>query len=693
MNKAYTRRNWENEPSINTPLNATNLNAMDVGLNTVDDRVVTFDTTKANQSDLLLDIKQVTYNSTTGVFVFTHQNGTTDTFDLNVEKIPVSFSMDANGVITMTTSDGTQYTTDVGSLIKLYTFNDSSVIDFTTTTDQHGNKTITADIVDGSIAGTKLEPNYLADCLGAKNAAETAQGKSEDSAEDSEAWAVGQRDGVDVPSTDPTYHNNAKYWAEHSSSSFAGLTDTDITNPQDGQVPVYNSTTQKWENADQSAGGGSTINVTTTESTLHGKNVTLTQGQTTLTATFDNSGKAKFEGVTLTGTVQLTATDGTSTSTRSLSIPYFGNYDVSMAFFSATITVTYPSGATCSITDGTTTLNATSNPMAFDIPNAGTWTASATLDGVTKQGTAISITTDGQTATDTIAFGTINLTISDEFRGLSITCTKDSTTITKTAPISGNTMVFYPPSTGEWVISGTYSGTVYQTSATVTSLSTPVSATLQTMITKTVTLHGANTDTITFTDASGVAKTEVFESGQTSKSVQIKIMPSGTSVTFTSAVAKNPSNLSADYSKTVTITNATTEVYVMPDNALYWWGYESSDLEDCTTANGWSHSSGLVAPTHNRNSISLNSTDGKTCGVGSKTAITITRAIAIQQASVVSGYVFISNAKAWFSAGLSYEPFTSNLAKIETSYTSGSYYPNAMSHTVGKAELYALMYE
>ena len=38
---------------------------------------------------------------------------------------------------------------------------------------------------------------------------------------DSEAWAVGTRGGVDVPSTDPTYHNNSKYWAEQN----AGLSD------------------------------------------------------------------------------------------------------------------------------------------------------------------------------------------------------------------------------------------------------------------------------------------------------------------------------------------------------------------------------------------------------------------------------------------------------------------------------------
>lgn len=37
--------------------------------------------------------------------------------------------------------------------------------------------------------------------------------QARDAAEDSEAWAVGQRSGTDVPATDETYHNNAKYWA------------------------------------------------------------------------------------------------------------------------------------------------------------------------------------------------------------------------------------------------------------------------------------------------------------------------------------------------------------------------------------------------------------------------------------------------------------------------------------------------
>ena len=36
---------------------------------------------------------------------------------------------------------------------------------------------------------------------------------AQNSSYDSEAWATGKRNGEDVPSTDPTYHNNARYYA------------------------------------------------------------------------------------------------------------------------------------------------------------------------------------------------------------------------------------------------------------------------------------------------------------------------------------------------------------------------------------------------------------------------------------------------------------------------------------------------
>ena len=56
------------------------------------------------------------------------------------------------------------------------------------------------------------------------------------------------------------------------SSTFAGLDDVSFSNLQNGQVPKYNSTTQKWENANESGGG------TVTDVTVDGTSVVNQQG-------------------------------------------------------------------------------------------------------------------------------------------------------------------------------------------------------------------------------------------------------------------------------------------------------------------------------------------------------------------------------------------------------------------------------
>ena len=266
------------------------------------------------------------------------------------------------------------------------------------------------------------------------------------------------------------------------STSLAGLDDVQLTSIQNGQIIAYNSTSQKFVNIDLPVGGGSKIKVTTAEATLYGQTVTLSDGVTTLSGTFSNSGEYTFEGVELTGNLTISSSDGNDRATRTLTVQYYSSYAVALAFFEATVTVTFPytEGASCSISDGVTTIAATGSPMAFSIPNAGTWTATVTLDGASKTDT-VTITTDGQTEALTIAYGTINVTYDNDFRGVSITCTQGGTTITKTAPSGGNTMEFYPPTTGTWVIEGTVGGSPYSTSVTVSSLSTAVPANLETI--------------------------------------------------------------------------------------------------------------------------------------------------------------------------------------------------------------------
>lgn len=71
---------------------------------------------------------------------------------------------------------------------------------------------------------------------------------------------------------------------------------------------------------------------------------------------------------------------------------------VTVAAVYAVIGVTYPSGATCTCTNGSTTLTAkdTSGKEMFIIPSAGTWTVTATSGSKTKS-KAVEITAEGQT--------------------------------------------------------------------------------------------------------------------------------------------------------------------------------------------------------------------------------------------------------------------------------------------------------
>ena len=87
-------------------------------------------------------------------------------------------------------------------------------------------------------------------------------------------------------------------------------------------------------------------------------------------------------------------------------------------------------------------------------------------------------------------------------------------------------------------------------------------------------------------------------------------------------MAKDPSNLSLPYHKQVTITAATQTVKVMPENTLYWYGYNDG-IETCSNTNGWSNVSRSWAnpSAYNENNIYLNSSEGTNQGVGNKNNI------------------------------------------------------------------------
>lgn len=217
MNKVYTRINWEDYPSENTDLDAYNLNQMDSAIDALDNRIISQDALKVDKSEINGNIEDWTMDETTGVITITKYNGEKIIFDLNIEKIPVGFSMSDDGIITMTTEDGTQFTADIGSMLPVLTFEDSATI-AVSVTGTGKNKTYSFSIKTGSVTDDMLQPNYLADIrVESANASAYAQSANAKSvlAESYAIGGTGTREGEDT--------DNAKYYMEQAKLQTGGI--------------------------------------------------------------------------------------------------------------------------------------------------------------------------------------------------------------------------------------------------------------------------------------------------------------------------------------------------------------------------------------------------------------------------------------------------------------------------------------
>ncbi len=210
---------WKNKPNITTPIVQDQLNRIETTIDTIDDRVVDFDISKANQSDLLSDIKNVTFNPATGTFTFTRQNDTTIVIDTDIEKVVTNFDYDDNPSsphyqsLVLTLDDGTVKYVDMSALVTEYDFAPSDTIQPTIT-----SGTVSMSVKNGSITGEKLQPNYLADITVQANHAAASATASAGSATLSESWAIGgtgTREGEDT--------QNSKYYADLAEETVAEL--------------------------------------------------------------------------------------------------------------------------------------------------------------------------------------------------------------------------------------------------------------------------------------------------------------------------------------------------------------------------------------------------------------------------------------------------------------------------------------
>lgn len=223
----YNRINWINKSEgLKTPLGKTNLNRMDSAIYEIAERldiayneVNTGKFDKADADKVIVGMP--TWDSDTGILAFHFYDGTEFLVDFNIEKIPVSFSMDSAGVITMVTADGTEWTADIGDVIPDYVFEDSDRIAFVKTKNEDGSYTVTADIKKNSITDEYMEPNYLSDIITEANSVTASAKSASDSADNAaydaklaQSYAVGGsgiREGEDK--------DNAKKYAEDARAS------------------------------------------------------------------------------------------------------------------------------------------------------------------------------------------------------------------------------------------------------------------------------------------------------------------------------------------------------------------------------------------------------------------------------------------------------------------------------------------
>ena len=160
-------------------------------------------------------------------------------------------------------------------------------------------------------------------------------------------------------------------------------------------------------NAGGSSGSGGTLTVTG----IAGDIVTVSKDGKTYTRTFNSSGVAVFKGLS-TGTWTVTMTNSAGqTATRTVEIT--ADYTLTIAYFSATISITYPAQSTCVVKNSSGTQVASdtntstgTKTWTATIDATGTYTITATAtdgSGKTKSAT-VSITADGQSASVTLSY-------------------------------------------------------------------------------------------------------------------------------------------------------------------------------------------------------------------------------------------------------------------------------------------------
>ena len=215
-------------------------------------------------------------------------------------------------------------------------------------------------------------------------------------------------------------------------------------------------------------------------------------------------------------------------------------------------------------------------------------------------------------------------------------------------------------------------------------------------------VYSAADDTIIATPQGGGVAIPITTNNDGYGTIAKSSLPNGT-YTFVSSKAENPNNLGASdyYTKQITINNnSIIEILVMPDNALYWWGYKSDDSEDCTSANGWTSTYTMSAPTYNINNITCTTTGTNLKGIGTKNAVSnkTFKVIVTSTNTTANLSNYSSKNVTWASGGAGQEKTSVSISSTPTlfsltqsSFTTG--YGAISEYSSNTVNIYAFWYE
>lgn len=162
-------------------------------------------------------------------------------------------------------------------------------------------------------------------------------------------------------------------------------------------------------------GGGGGSGATLVVSSPANVSVTVSKDDKSYTKNSGSLGSATFKGLA-TGTWTVTISGNGQTATKTIEIT--ADYAITIAFFSASINITYPATSTCVVTNSggqtvasDTNTGSSTKTWTATVGATGTYTVTATAtDGSGKsKSTTVSITADGQIESVTLSYSFVIL--------------------------------------------------------------------------------------------------------------------------------------------------------------------------------------------------------------------------------------------------------------------------------------------